>query len=183
MPLAGTKLFTAGEVLTALDVQYYLMDQVVMTFVNTAERDAEFGGAGEPTLAEGMFAYTADTNTLWYYTGSAWEYAGATSQALTLNAQTGTSYTYVLSDAGKFVTFNNASAIGSVIPTNASVPFPIGTQINILQLGAGAVAVGASGGVTAVSQGSKFRTNGQYAAATLIKIATDTWVVIGNLQV
>jgi len=183
MPLAGTKLFTAGEVLTALDVQYYLMDQVVMTFVNTAERDAEFGGAGEPTLAEGMFAYTADTNTLWYYTGSAWEYAGATSQALTLNAQTGTSYTYVLSDAGKFVTFNNASAIGSVIPTNASVPFPIGTQINILQLGAGAVAVGASGGVTAVSQGSKFRTNGQYAAATLVKIATDTWVVIGNLQV
>jgi len=183
MPLAGTKLFTAGEVLTALDVQYYLMDQVVMTFVNTAERDAEFGGAGEPTLAEGMFAYTADTNTLWYYTGSAWEYAGATSQALTLNAQTGTSYTYVLSDAGKFVTFNNASAIGSVIPTNASVPFPIGTQINILQLGAGAVAVGVSAGVTAVSQGSKFRTNGQYAAATLIKIATDTWVVIGNLQV
>jgi hypothetical protein len=183
MPLAGTKLFAAGEVLTALNVQYYLMDQTIMGFTSTASRDAAFGGAGEPTLAEGMFAYTADTNSLWYYTGSAWESAGATTQALTLNAQTGTSYTYAMGDSGEFVTFNNASAIGTVIPTNASVPFPVGTQINILQLGAGAVAVGASVGVTAFSNGSKFRTNGQYAAATLVKIASDTWVVIGNLQV
>jgi hypothetical protein len=72
MPLAGTKLFAAGEVLTALNVQYYLMDQTIMGFTSTASRDAAFGGAGEPTLAEGMFAYTSDTDTLWLYNGSAW---------------------------------------------------------------------------------------------------------------
>jgi hypothetical protein len=72
MPLAGAKLFTAGEVLTALNVQYYLMEQSIMGFVNVASRDAAFGGVDEPTLTEGMFAYTADTNTLWLYDGSAW---------------------------------------------------------------------------------------------------------------
>jgi hypothetical protein len=46
-----------------------------MVFATTTARDAAFGGAGEPALAEGMFAYTSDTNTLWFYTGSAWEVA------------------------------------------------------------------------------------------------------------
>jgi hypothetical protein len=43
-----------------------------MRFTSTTTRDAAFGGAGEPTLAEGMFAYTTDTNTLWLYNGSSW---------------------------------------------------------------------------------------------------------------
>jgi hypothetical protein len=180
---AGAKLFVDGTILDAVGLNTFLMDQTIMRFASTSARDAAFGGAGEPVLAEGMFAYTDDTNTMWYYTGSAWESAGATTQALTLNAQTGTSYTYVLGDAGEFVTFDNGSAIGTVVPPNSTTPFPIGTQINVLQLGAGAVAFGAGVGVTLVSQGSKFRTNGQYAAATCVKIASDTWVVIGNLQV
>lgn len=70
---AGAKLFTSGSVLTADQVNTYLMDQTIMKFTSTTTRDAAFGGAGEPTLAEGMFAYTTDTNTLWFYTGSAWQ--------------------------------------------------------------------------------------------------------------
>lgn len=69
---AGALLFTSGQVLTAAQVNTYLMDQTIMRFATTAARDAAFGGAGEPTLAEGMFAYTDDTNTLWFYSGSAW---------------------------------------------------------------------------------------------------------------
>jgi hypothetical protein len=69
---AGAKLFTSGSVLTASDVNTYLMDQTIMRFTSTTTRDAAFGGAGEPTLAEGMFAYTTDTNTLWLYNGSSW---------------------------------------------------------------------------------------------------------------
>jgi hypothetical protein len=72
---AGAKLFTSGSVLTADQVNTYLMDQSIMRFATTTARDAAFGGAGEPTLAEGMFAYTSDTDTLWFYTGSAWEVA------------------------------------------------------------------------------------------------------------
>jgi hypothetical protein len=69
---AGNKLFTSGSVLTASDVNTYLMDQTIMRFTSTTTRDAAFGGAGEATLAEGMFAYTTDTNTLWLYDGSNW---------------------------------------------------------------------------------------------------------------
>ncbi len=67
---AGSKLFTSGSVLTADQVNTYLMDQTIMTFASTTARDAAFGGAGEATLAEGMFAYTTDTNTLWLYSGA-----------------------------------------------------------------------------------------------------------------
>jgi hypothetical protein len=48
------------------------MDQAIMKFASTTARDAAFGGVDEPTLAEGMFAYTTDTNTLWLYNGSSW---------------------------------------------------------------------------------------------------------------
>ena len=69
---AGTKLFVAGDVLTAAQVNTYLQDQVIMRFASSAARDAAFGGAGEPTLAEGMFCYLLDTNEFLYYTGAVW---------------------------------------------------------------------------------------------------------------
>ena len=100
---------------------------------------------------------------------------------LTLNAQTGTTYTLTLTDAQKLVTLNNASAIALTIPTNASVAFTIGDQVNLLQLGAGQVTVGGAG-VTIRSEGSKLKLKGQYAAATCIKIGTDEWVLVGNLS-
>ncbi len=95
------------------------------------------------------------------------------------NAQTGTTYTLVLTDAGKLVEMSNAAAITLTIPTNSSVAFPTGTQIDLLQTGAGQVTVGGAG-VTLQSEGSKLKLKGQYAAATLIKRATNTWVLIGN---
>ena len=100
---------------------------------------------------------------------------------IAINAQTGTTYTAVLTDDGKLVTCDNASPITFTIPTNSSVAFGIGTQINIMQLGAGQVTI-AGAGVTLRSAGSKLKTNAQYAVATCCKIATDTWVVVGNLS-
>ena len=99
---------------------------------------------------------------------------------LTLNAQTGTTYTLVLADAHKLVTLSNASAITATIPPNSDVAFEIGDQVNFLQLGAGQVTVAAGAGVTIRSEGSKLKLKGQYAAATCVKIATDEWVLVGN---
>jgi len=101
---------------------------------------------------------------------------------VSLNAQTGTSYTLVAGDDGKLVTCDNAAAITLTVPANSSVAFGIGTQVNIMQLGAGQVTITAGGGVTLRSAGSKLKTNAQYAVATCCKIATDTWVVVGNLS-
>jgi hypothetical protein len=68
----GARLFPSFSKLTSAQVNGYLMDQSIMRFANAAARDAAFGGAGEPTLAEGMFCYLDDTNVLQSYTGSAW---------------------------------------------------------------------------------------------------------------
>ena len=100
-------------------------------------------------------------------------------KTLTLNAQTGTTYTIVIGDNAKVVTLNNASAITLTVPTNSVAVFDVGSQVNLVQLGAGQVTVGGAG-VTLRSQGSKFKLNGQYSAATLLKIGTDEWVLVGN---
>jgi hypothetical protein len=95
------------------------------------------------------------------------------------NAQTGTSYTLVLSDVAKVVSLTNAAAITLTVPTNASVAFPLGTQILLYQGGAGQVTISSS--ATLRSQGSKLKISGQYGVAGLLKVATDEWVAFGNL--
>jgi hypothetical protein len=100
---------------------------------------------------------------------------------LTTNAQTGTTYTSVLDDNGKIVEMNNASANTLTVPLNSSVAYPVGAQINILQTGTGQTTVAATGGVTInATPGLKLRT--QWSSATLIKRATDTWVLVGDLS-
>ena len=102
---------------------------------------------------------------------------------IAINAQTGTTYTTVLADDGKLVTCDNAASIALTIPPNSSVAYGIGTQINIMQMNAtGTVTITAGAGVTLRSAGSKLKTDAQYAVATCAKIATDTWVVVGNLK-
>ena len=93
--------------------------------------------------------------------------------------QTGTTYTLVLTDAGKMVELNNASAITLTIPTNASVPFPIGTQIAIIQQGAGQVTVSSS--ATIRSKGGNLKLSDQYSGASLTKRGTDEWYLVGDL--
>ena len=104
---------------------------------------------------------------------------------LTLNAQTGTTYTFVLTDNGKLVTASNASAQTYTIPPNSSVAYATGAQINVIAIGAGQVSFAAGAGVTIASTGAtptapKLRV--QYSSATLIKVATDTWYVIGDIS-
>jgi hypothetical protein len=98
---------------------------------------------------------------------------------LTLNAQTGTTYTPVLADNGKLVTLSNASAITLTVPTNASVAYATGAQINIQAIGAGQVTVVGDTGVTVNGTGTTLRA--QWSAATIVKTATDTWTLIGDL--
>ena len=101
---------------------------------------------------------------------------------LAVNTQTGTTYTFQLTDDGKIITMNNAASITATVPPNASVAFGIGTQINILQLGAGTITITAGAGVTVYSSGTKLKTNDQYSTATIYKIATNIWVAVGNLK-
>jgi len=106
--------------------------------------------------------------------------------ALTLNAQTAT-YTIVLTDADqKLVTMSVATVNDFQIPTNANVAFPVGTVINVIQIGAGQTTIKAvtSATTTISSTGASAiapKLRAQYSAASCIKVATDTWYVVGDI--
>ena len=98
----------------------------------------------------------------------------------TFNTRTA-SYTLVLSDASKIVETNVASANTVTVPTNASVAFPIGTEITIMQYGAGVTTIASAGGVTINSKSNARIIANRYTGATLVKRGTDEWYLIGNI--
>jgi hypothetical protein len=90
-------------------------------------------------------------------------------------------YTLVLADKNKIVEMGDSGAHTLTVPPNSSVAFPVGSQINILQTGVGRTTVTAGAGVTInASPGLKLRA--QWSYATLIKRATDTWVLVGDVS-
>ena len=126
-------------------------------------------------MATGFPAVTGDVLTSGMFNGLV---------AFTLNAQTGTTYTAVSTDQYQvLVTMSNASANAFKIPTNASVAFPVGTVITVLNIGAGTCTISAttSGTTTVLSAGATAAspTIAQYKSAACIKTATDTWYVVG----
>lgn len=98
----------------------------------------------------------------------------------TINAQTA-SYTLALSDLGKLVEMSSTSGLTLTVPLESSVAFAVGDRIDVLQTNTGQVTFAGSGGVTINSENSKTKLNGRWAAATLIKRATNTWVLLGNI--
>ena len=122
--------------------------------------------------------YTTDTATVtptMLATGPA--RAGFRSE---INAQTGTSYTLVLGDLAKLITMDNGSPMTLTVPENASVAFAVGDRIDILRKGAGTLTIAGTGSASVnATPGLKLRA--QWSSATLVKLATNTWVLIGDL--
>jgi hypothetical protein len=98
---------------------------------------------------------------------------------LATNNQTA-SYTLVLGDKAKVVEMAVGSANNLTVPANASVAYPVGTQIHIVQVGSGQTTVVASAGVT-INTATTLKLRAQWSAATLIKRAENTWVLAGDL--
>ncbi|CAB4127975.1 hypothetical protein UFOVP104_7 [uncultured Caudovirales phage] len=92
------------------------------------------------------------------------------------------STTLVKTDSSKLVIMNVASGNTVTIPPNSSVSFAIGTQISVIQTGAGQTSFVTGSGVTINSDTSKLKIATQYSGATLIKTATNVWSLIGNLS-
>lgn len=100
---------------------------------------------------------------------------------MTLNPQTGTTYTLLLTDAKNMVTLDNADPITLTVPTD-TVWFPDGAYVNITQIWAGQVTVEWDTGVTVNSYSGMLNLAGQYAGATLLKTGTNEWLLVGNLS-
>lgn len=118
------------------------------------------------------------------YDGTSLAIDGEVVSNWTFNTQTGTTYTLVLTDHARIVTMDNAASNVVTVPLNASVAYPLGTEIRIIQKGAGATSVTGDTGVTlnGISAGSGAMT-GQWDEVRLYKEATDTWIVTGQIGV
>jgi hypothetical protein len=128
-------------------------------------------------MAEGFPATTGDIFTAADYNGLV---------AFTVGAANTADYTAVIADAYQVVELmNKATAIAFKIPTNASVAFPIGTVLTVLNIGVGVCTISAvtSGTTTVLSAGAVAAapTLAQYKSAACIKTGTDTWYVVGAI--
>ena len=110
-------------------------------------------------------------------------FAAKLNVAIGINPQTGTTYTLALADQGKLVTASNASAITITVPPNSSAAYAVGTQIGVMQTGAGQVTLAAGAGVTLNSYNSAKKIVGNGGMAVCIKTATNTWQLSGALVV
>ena len=186
----GDFVFVTGG--TANDNKGFVQINVVGTIGTDAIEFSQFSGAGTfvagngLTLTDNSFSIntsiTADLSTTQTLTNKTLTSAKIN---LGINAQTGTTYTFVLGDDGKFVTASNASAITVTIPPISSEAYPVGAQLNIVQKGAGQVTFAQGAGVTIRSTGTtatapKLRV--QYSSATAVHEGSDIWYVVGDIS-
>ena len=88
-----------------------------------------------------------------------------------------------LTDNTKMLFMNSTSPIAIIVPLNATVAHPIGSQILFTQLGTGQLTITPEGGVTLLSPDNKLKTTTRYSTGGLIKINPNTWIVFGDLIV
>jgi hypothetical protein len=186
LTVSGTTTSVNTETLTIDDNIVVLNNNVTGTPTENAGIEIERG-----TSANVLVRWN-ETNDKWEATNDGTTYGNLVTTAdvgtvsssmiadVSTNARTA-SYTLVLSDKDKIVEMGVGSANNLTVPLNSSVAFPVGSQINILQTGSGQTTVVAAGGVTInATPGLKIRA--QWSYATLIKRATDTWVLVGDVS-
>lgn len=169
------------------DVTFSAGSNITLTRTgNDLEIAATGGGATNLTFSgSGPFTLESDTGTDVTFsqgtgitlTRSSNNLEVAAIKDVTISTQSGTSYTLVIGDANTYIRCTSASAVTITVPTNASVAFNVGTVITIFQAGAGQVTV-SNGSVT--FNGDK-KTIGQNKGLQIIKVATDTWDVLGGI--
>jgi hypothetical protein len=166
----GWQMPTSTDLVTDLPADFEVFGQAV----DTSLADLKGGTTGQ------VLAKASNTNM-------DFTWIAQDDMSLTINAQTGTSYTAALADAtNTIVTMNNASANTFNIPTDASVAFDIGTVLNIYMQGAGVTTITATtpGTTTVVSAGAVIGSPvlARYKTASAIKLAANSWTVIGGIS-
>lgn len=180
------KDFAAGEILTAADVDTYLMRQTVMVFDDATARGTALGTA---VLAEGMMAYTKDDDSVQVYNGTAWAAVDTTISSIngtavvyTLTSSTATAYTLASTDQGKMLQFTGGT---TTVTVGTGTAFTAGQRVDILA-DASAMTIAAGTGVTiggagTAGTGVSFTVGAQYEAVSVVCTASDTYRIIGNI--
>ncbi len=173
---------SATELSTGTEDYKFLTPVTVKAALDTKVSSAtlaSYAPLASPTFTGTPLAPTAavDTDTTQIATTA---FVLAQDRKTLVNNQTN-DYTLVLTDAGKVVEMEKGSGNTLTVPANATVAFPTGTVIEIVQTGAGQTTIAAAGGVTIKSAGTRLKLVQQYSAATLYKRATNDWLLSGDL--
>ena len=161
-PLSGGGDLTANRTLSITSATEALIGAVELA--TQAETDAGTDDARAVTPLKLAASIAAKTLT----------------KAQSINTLTGTAHAIVLTDAGKLVILSNASTTTLTVPNEATVNFPIGTFVDILRYGLGSVSVIPQSPV-AIRATPSTVLRAQYSGATLVKIASDEWSLVGDL--
>lgn len=139
-----------------------------------------FGSDAQPANWNGVLFFATDSLKVYQFANPSWtQVFSFQSPNLNVNNQTA-SYIAALSDANNVVTMSVAGANTFTIPANATVNFPVGTAIGVIQLGAGQVTLTAAVGVT-FDTSTSATTRAQFSVVVLLQIATNLWVLSGDL--
>jgi hypothetical protein len=172
---AGWRTFTALQTLTAAQVQTYLQDQAVQVYATSGARSSALG----TSVSAGMMSFVTGTEGLDVYTHGAWVGLNYS----TISNSTVTAYTAVATDGNTTINFSNASAQTVTVPDILD----IGERIDVIRDGAGTVILAAGTGVStwagAGTAGTAvtFKVNTQYGGASVMKVAANSYRVIGSI--
>lgn len=162
-----------GEQLTSVKFNSYLRDRTITPCESTSR-------PGTPV--EGQIIYETDTGALKIYRYGVWIPMEGHS---VINQQSGTGYTFALSDAGGYVEFTSSSPVTATIPSNSTAAFKIGDRIDVTQAGSAVVTFVVPSpnpdGVVLRSFNNWVVTRGQWATVTLVKRGTNEWQLVGLL--
>ncbi len=92
-----------------------------------------------------------------------------------------TTYTFDGDDDGAYLRFTSSSAVTASVPPHSTTPYPVGAPITVRQAGTGQVTIAAGAGVT-INTAETLALRAQHSTATLLKVATDEWDLIGDLE-
>lgn len=109
-------------------------------------------------------------------------FGGFAEKLLEVNAQTGASYTITASDVGKLVTFDNAGPVTVTVPANSSESLPVGFSVLLAWIGTGAVTIAEEDSNVVIVTPETLMLRKEGAQAALVKVAVDTWLLDGNLE-
>ena len=185
----GTQRFAIGN---ATAINNFIQGSVAGDFcITTASAGALLFGMWQTTDAQEVFRIST-TNNLQIGSAAALAYAsklqltgdayftGVFRETITTNTQTA-SYSLVLTDNGKLMLMNVATANNLTIPLNSSINFPVGTKIDVSSIGAGQTTIVATSGVAINSAGGALKLRVQYSGATLVQTAIDVWSLFGDI--
>ena len=162
------KIFANGFPLNASEINVNLMNQAISTFANSADRDSAITAP-----EEGQVVYIENLASFKWWTGADWD--DLIPPVSTVSAKTA-NYSTVAGDAG-----NTINSTGSAITITINNNLTAGQRIDFVQTGAGQITFAAGSGVTLNSKDSKVKTKQQYSAATVLCLASGSYLLVGDL--